>query len=482
MKIQEKTEQKVFSYMAEHNMIAPGDSIVLGVSGGADSVCLLFLLAEFVKQMPLSLQVVHVNHGIRQQAAEDAAYVERLCEQLGIPFFLKEVDIPKLAAQEKISEEALGRRVRYEAFEEIGTDKIAVAHNANDNAETMLFHLFRGTGLKGLCGIAPVRDNIIRPILCLERWEIEEYLKERQILWCEDYTNGEDAYTRNRIRHHILPYAEQEIVGGVVGHINQTAEILRETEAFLEQQTREAMEKLCRRYLKAADRPMKITSGRENRTEQPNADYEVEVQCTDFQALSPVLQKRILLSLAKELSPTGKDISLVHVQDMLSLFDREGNRDIHLPFGIVAKRRYEKVYIEREVNTEDCRSETAGNSLLPTFTFTRISPEKGAKPPTNQYTKWLDYDKIEGYQFRYRQEGDYLTIADGQGGLRHKALKDYMVNEKIPKEQRDSIPVLAVGSHVVWLVGYRISEYFKVTENTKHILQVQLVSESKCNE
>ncbi len=470
MKIQEKTEKKVFAYMAQHNMVSPGDSIVLGVSGGADSVCLLFLLAEYAKVTPLSLRVVHVNHGIREEAGQDAAYVEYLCKQLDIPFFLKEADVPRLAAQEKSSEEAMGRKVRYEAFEEVARQvcksaelanqsncaapafKIAVAHNANDNAETMLFHLFRGAGLKGLCGIVPVRDNIIRPILCLEREEIEEYLTERGITWCEDRTNQEDAYTRNRIRHHILPYAEREIVSGVVNHINQTAEMLRETECFLEQQTREAFAKVCVR----------------------NSKWSVEISCSDFRALSPVLQKRILLSVAEELSPTGKDISQVHVQDMLSLFVQEGNRDIHLPFGIVAKRRYEKVCVERERNGK------SGENALPLLIFTPVFYEKGMKPPTNMYTKWFDYDKIKGYQLRFRQDGDYLTISDGSGGLRHKALKDYMMNAKIPREQRDKVPVLAVGNHVIWLIGYRISEYFKVTENTKNILQVQLTGED-CN-
>ena len=160
-------------------MLQAGDRVVAGISGGADSVCLLFLLRAYAQKLPISLAVVHINHGIRKEAAEDAAFVENLCKQWEIPFFLRNVDVRALAAKEKCSEEEAGRRARYAAFsqvaEEINANKIAVAHNANDCSETMLFHLFRGTGVKGLSGIAPVRDNIVRPILCLERGEIEVF-------------------------------------------------------------------------------------------------------------------------------------------------------------------------------------------------------------------------------------------------------------------------------------------------------------------
>ena len=158
------------------------------------------------------------------------------------------------AILEKCSEEEAGRRTRYEAFdkaaEEWGATKIAVAHNSNDRSETQLFHLFRGSGIRGLASILPVRGRIIRPILCLERWEIEDFLTQQGIFYCKDATNDEDDYTRNRIRHHILPYAEQNIARGCVAHMNQTAELLAETEEYLELQTAEAVNR-CIRSIKA---------------------------------------------------------------------------------------------------------------------------------------------------------------------------------------------------------------------------------------
>ena len=173
------TREKVFAYIREHHMLQAGDRVVAGVSGGADSVCLLFLLLEWQKEVPTDIAVVHVDHGIRAEAGEDARYVEQLCEERRIPFFLTRAEVRNRARMEKISEEEAGRRTRYEAFEkaakEWGATKIAVAHNSNDRSETQLFHLFRGSGIRGLASILPVRDRIIRPLLCLERWEIEMF-------------------------------------------------------------------------------------------------------------------------------------------------------------------------------------------------------------------------------------------------------------------------------------------------------------------
>ncbi len=250
MGIREETEKRVFAYIEEYGMISPGDKIVAGVSGGADSMCLFRLLLAYRERVAFALAVAHVNHGLRRDAEEDARYVEELCGQEGIPFFLTESDVHRVAALENCSEEDAGRRIRYRAFREaagkMGAGKVAVAHNSDDNAETMLFHLFRGSGLQGISGIAPLRPDegglwILRPILCLERREVEAYLRELGISWRRDSTNEGDGYSRNRIRHHILPYAGQE-VSGAVGHMLRTARLLQEAEGYLRQQTREALE------------------------------------------------------------------------------------------------------------------------------------------------------------------------------------------------------------------------------------------------
>ena len=304
------TREKVFAYIREHHMLQAGDRVVAGVSGGADSVCLLFLLLEWQKEVPTDIAVVHVDHGIRTEAGEDARYVEQLCEERGIPFFLTRAEVRNRARMEKISEEEAGRRTRYEAFEkaakEWGATKIAVAHNSNDRSETQLFHLFRGSGIRGLASILPVRDRIIRPLLCLERWEIEKFLQQRGIVYCKDATNEEDDYTRNRIRHHILPYAEQNIVKGCVAHMNQTAELLAETEDYLELQTKEA----AGRCIRATDGDGESAETGDSR----NAVICIAVE--SFLSLHPVIRKRLLYEEVKQLSPGQKDITYQHIQEL----------------------------------------------------------------------------------------------------------------------------------------------------------------------
>ena len=207
--------EKIRWYMEEQHMAGPGSRIVVGVPGGADSICLLPVLALLAPSFQWKLAVVHVNHLIRREAGEDAAYVEETCRQLGVSFYLTEVDVEALAKSRGLSVEEAGRQVRYRAFyeaaESFGADRIAVAHNRNDRAETLLFHMFRGTGLDGMASIRPVRDNIIRPLLCVGREEIEQWLREKNIRWCIDKSNDTDTYTRNKIRRHILPFAREEI-------------------------------------------------------------------------------------------------------------------------------------------------------------------------------------------------------------------------------------------------------------------------------
>jgi len=468
-------------------MFQEGDNVVLGVSGGADSICLLFVLLALQKLLDIRLYVVHVNHGVRVDAAEDAEYVEGLCRELGIPFHLVEIQLNDLAKQLGVSSEEAGRIARYRAFEEACTEwgcgKIAVAHNSNDRAETMLFHLFRGTGLKGMAGILPVRDRVVRPLLCLERREIEEYLKVRGIAFRLDSTNEADDYTRNRIRHHILPYAEENIASAAVGNMCRAADIFAEEVAYLEEQTYCAREKCV--------------------TAEEASRFVIDV--STFQKLHPVIRKRLLLQLLKELTPGHQDIGAVHIEDAIDLFDRQGNRAIHLPYGIHAERSYGNVQLQRSLQIgvkeqEQCngncppentcgwmqmidlRNSNCAEYLLPNGAkmIFRIldNPLKTAENQgilEKNYTKWFDYDKInELLCIRTRKTGDYLTIR-GNDTIYHKKLKDYMITEKIPRQEREHIPVLADGEHVLWLVGYRISERYKVTINTTRILQAEYI-------
>ena len=471
---------EVKAYIGKYRMISEGDVVLAGVSGGADSVCMLFILQKLRKEVPFRLMVMHVHHGIREDAQKDADHVEGLCRKWEIPFFLKKVDMAGYAKENGLSPEEAGRALRYQAFEEALTGeeacKIAVAHNQNDRAETMLFHLFRGSGLRGLGSIRPVREKIIRPLLCLCREEIEAYLFEEKLAFCTDSTNGEDFYTRNKIRHHILSYAEEHICSNAAAHIGDAAEILAETEDFVRKQT-----------VLAYDRCMLF--GEEN---------DVALDLTVFRKEDPFLQKGILLQYMERMTPYRKDITKEHIDALMQLTQKDGSREIFLPYGLCAYKEYDRLLLKRtekkkaicmkkEFREEEYLPVTVmvpGEITVPglgSVSFQYVSKEelfykKEQNIPKKTYTKWFDYDKITTVLvFRTRKTGDYLTI---DSALRKKTVKEYMINEKIPKMQRERIYLLADGPHILWIPGYRISQYYKVNENTKRILQVQLKEES----
>lgn len=456
---------KIMDYIKEYQMIQENDVVIAGVSGGADSVCLLFVLLEIQKKIPFQIRVVHVDHGIRKEAGRDADFVEQLCRENKLPFYLERADVPELSRSSGLSLEEEGRRVRYRAFERaLGKDtgKIAVAHNSNDRAETMLFHLFRGTGLRGMSGIRPVNGRIIRPLLCASRREIEAFLAQRGLSYCEDSTNGEDAYTRNRIRHHILPYAQQQICQGAVGNMNRAAQELFLANEFVEEKTREALLECVRRQ--EGDR--------------------ICIQLSLFLKQDPYLKGRIILSLLSQLHGSQKNITSTHVESIRRLFEGKKNGRLDLPYGITVYKSYDVGMLQKDDRAEKQRvEEKAGKREYPVsipgtvclpgagiVEFTVFFRDKSQNIPEKTYTKWFDYDKIaSAVVFRTRQQGDYLTV---NKALNHKSIQDYFVNEKIPARERDSIFLLAEKSHIIWVLGRRISEYYKVRENTKRILQV----------
>ena len=213
-------QEKVFAYLRQWNMVKPGDTVLVGFSGGADSTALLQLLWNYGKRIPLQLEAVHVNHGIRgAEALRDQQFCEQFCQERNISFTVVQEDVPAQAARDGLSLEEAGRNARRRVFEHLAekcqASVIALAHHQRDQAETMLFRLMRGTGLRGLCGMRPVNGNYIRPLLCVDRPQIEQYLLEEGIRWVEDGTNQELDYTRNQIRHGLLAPMEQVMPGCV---------------------------------------------------------------------------------------------------------------------------------------------------------------------------------------------------------------------------------------------------------------------------
>ena len=475
--------QKVISFIKKNNMISEHDLVAAGISGGADSVCLFWMLLEYRKVVPFDLVVVHVNHLIRKEAGEDAAFVKAICDKEKIPFYLKEADVGKLAGKLHLSEEEAGRKVRYEAFEEAlrlykkkeNTEcKIAVAHHQGDSAETMLFHLFRGTGLYGMTGILPVNGNIIRPLLNVSREEIEEYLRKRGQSWCIDCTNEEDTYTRNKIRHHILGYANREINQKSTEHVAKAAYQIAALREYLDYEIEKMMKE----------------------TAKVGADF-ILVEIEKLKSYPEFLQGQFVLTAIDKIIPGRKNIGTEHIQAILGLFSKTGTKRLDLPQNVEVVKEYQNLWIRRHKKTAHVEKNTdivkknrkfeicifekeeqkpeIGSFCLPDESILEISfvkPEDLGGIEENKYTKYFDYDKINNcLMLRFRQTGDYLTInVQGQ----RKTLKEYFINEKVPASVRGELPVIAEGNHILWIVGYRISAYYKVTTETQKIVQMTI--------
>lgn len=467
--------EKVWRYIEEQHMLSEHDYVVAGVSGGADSVCLLYMLLELRKRKDFTIHVVHINHMIREEAVEDAAYVESLCKMHDLPFTLVCRDVEKEAKERQLSTEEAGRQIRYEAFYQVIQEyagerrgRIAVAHNKNDCCETFLFHLFRGSGLQGLSGIRPVRGDIIRPILCLERSEIEAYLQEKQISFCIDKTNFEDNYTRNRIRHHILPIASEEISGNAIGHISDACERISEAYEFIADLTKEAYRDCVRTDEKGT-----------HILEKP------------FRELHTTLQGYCLREALAGVAGSSKDLEAVHVQQLCALMDKQCGRQLHLPYDLIAWREYEGIRLEKLQKRqktesvefligEDERKKLESGELVSITLSEQEKLEISLKKADacknivqKTYTKWLDYDKIENsIVVRKRKKGDFLTI---NSFYQKKSLKAYFIDKKVPREDRDSIWLMADGSHVMWVLADRISSFYKVSESTENILEINYI-------
>lgn len=479
--------------METYHMIDRGDRLIAGVSGGADSVCLLLLLKELSREMEFSLTAVHVEHGIRgEESRRDADFTLDLCRQYDIPCELFEVHAEEYAERSHKTLEEAARELRYRCFrqacEQVGANKIAVAHHANDCAETMLFHLTRGSGIRGLCGITPVMERdetgrkpdrstegavypVIRPLLCVTREEITAWLGHRDQRYCIDSTNGDEAYSRNRIRGKVIPELMQ-INPQTVTHMQKTSQQLMEICEYLD------------------DAAWQAGKGGFEVTGREDGSQRIRIFCKQFLGIPLVLQKNLLHQLLAMEAGKRKDISSVHVEQVLDLFSAGVGRKISLPYHMKAERTYHEVLLYKKERGEEKPEQKSIKLEVPGETIwenkirirTKVIDFDGnfQKIPENGYTKWIDYGKINfNVRLRTRQSGDYLQI-DTEGG--HKKLKKYFIDEKIPQKERDRRLLLADGSHIIWVIGLRISEAYKVTQETERILCVQVYGGENYNE
>ena len=460
----ELMKTKIINYINKYGMLNGCGSIVMGLSGGADSVCLLLILDELCRHKNIALTAVHIHHGIRgQEADRDMAFCEDLCRRRGIAFECFGYDVPKYAAENGLTCEEAGRKLRYMAFKEVASGfenaRIAVAHHMDDRAETVIFNMCRGSSLKGIRGILPVNDNIIRPLLCCSKVEILDFLAEEKQDYCRDNTNFENDYSRNRIRNIILPELVQDINSGSVKNIVAMSEDVAEAEDFLAKTTNGLMNThACR-----TDRGILLTGLNE---------------------MEPYMAKRLIMKCFESLTDSLKDFGRQHVEKAYELASKQDSRPSEIRNGLYASRNQDGLYIyinsgQSTMESYDVIISEKGITRVAGFSFEVIERSSDKKISNEVYTKLFDYDKIKfGMQIRGRREGDFFAL-DKSG--HHKKLKQYFVDEKVPERQRDFIPLLAEGNHILWIPGGRISAEYMITDKTQRVLRVSYEGEKTWN-
>ena len=458
-------------------MLTCGDRVIAGVSGGADSVCLFLMLLELREKIGFDLIAVHVHHGLRGEAADqDQQFVEALCEQHRIPLEIFRVNLESIAKKRKQSLEEAGRMVRREAFDSVckkyGGNKIALAHHQNDNAETLLWNLSRGTGLDGLGGIRPVNGKFIRPLLCMNRKEIEEYLAKRKQSYCIDETNAETDYTRNKLRHLVLPILEEQVNSAAVRHMNETMEQIWELQEYMQEQVEAAYQECVQEHFEKV--------------------CWIQIQQKSFEIFPELIKKMVIRKGMEQVGGKKRDLSHKHVDVMMELMNKQVGRTLDLPYEMHAKRNYEGIRLEKQRTysfgeekkaeiMQECMAELniPGETILADRNL-KLRCKILEKPknlsikdiPQKIYTKWFDYGIIKSSLYiRTRQAGDTIVI-DEKG--HQKKLKNWFVDEKIPKEVRDSQLLLAENNEILWVLGHRMSQAYQVKQSTKWILQIEV--------
>lgn len=437
---------KIFEIINEYNMVENGDNIIVGVSGGADSMCLLHFLSTIKKEYNLSLTVAHVNYHLRaKESDDDQTFVENWCKRYSI-----KCEIFHFSSEGKFTEQA-GRDVRYRFFEKIAgkNGKIATAHTLSDNMETVLLNLIRGSGTKGMCGIPPVRENIIRPLLNISRQEVEQYCKDNGVIYRTDSSNLSDDYSRNKIRHNVTPVLKQ-INQSAEENVQRLGKIISMQNEYIEQQVNISLSSA------------KIKSGYDCERLATLPEY-ILLNCI-VKLLEKVNAKEVSwvkVNLIKDIILNGK--GAVNLGDDLTATAAQG----------IFRFKIDKVdntLWEKQLFFNDCLDIYNKKLTVKTLTQSEFAEK------INIHKKFLknivDYDIIKSnVVIRTRRAGDFFSPA-GRGVT--KTVKKLFIENKIPSERRDEILLLANGSEVLWIEGFGVCEKYIATKKTEKMLYFEV--------
>ncbi|MBQ4527379.1 MAG: tRNA lysidine(34) synthetase TilS [Clostridia bacterium] len=448
---------KVKKTISSLGLIEPNDKILVALSGGADSVFLIHMLHYLKNEYSLTLGAAHVNHCIRgEDANKDQNFCKSLCAKLDIPYHTVDIDIPKLAKDNKISEETAGRNARYNFFNEISHiynyDKIAVAHNMNDSVETLIINLIRGCSLNGLCGIKPKNKNIIRPIYNVERYEIENYLSDNNIEFCTDKTNFENIYTRNKIRNCIINQMK-EINPSVVKTIFSNIKNFNDDNEYFEKLSDDIINESC-------------------------SPGNISIDIFRFKTFPKPIKKRVILKCLHYVCNYEGDVESKHIDILLQ--DLKNGQVFDMPHSVKVYVTNDKIiFSAKHQNTAGFEIPVSVDDIIKTDKETSIILSRVSKADFNDKNSlYIDYDKVcfDKLVLRSKKEGDKIRPYGMKGT---KKLKQLFNDLKIPSFERGNIPILCESDKIVAVIPYRISDDFKITDKTKNILRIQMIKENK---
>jgi tRNA(Ile)-lysidine synthase len=454
---------KVINTIINNNMIQSGDRILVALSGGPDSMSLLYALYELKKKYNLTLFAAHVNHMLRGEDSDnDEKACKDFCKKYNIEFFSRAINIDIIAKDKGMSHEMAGREARYdffmEIFNKIKINKIALAHNLNDQAETILMRLMRGSGMEGLIGIKPVRDGIfIRPLINTSRKEIEEYCDKNHLPVRIDKTNFESIYARNKVRLELIPFIEENFNSDITGTLNRLSTLIRLDSDYLEEKSSKFFEKYCA-------------------TDNEKVIIDKDAFNLHYSMLSRVLRKAFF-----KIKGNLYNLESIHIENIINIQQGETGKTTVVPGGIIASNVYKSIHLKKlapnlKENKGFHKDLSLGENILSEIdkkiTFQIIKKEHNLKIQSEENIKYFDYDKInQPITIRHRQNGDRFVALGMKGS---KKLKDILIDLKVPREERDEIPLLCFGNEIGWIIGYKISDKFKVDNHTNNILEVKI--------
>jgi tRNA(Ile)-lysidine synthase len=458
--------ERIKAHIQRYNLLTKGDKVVVACSGGPDSLALLYILSELRPDYQLELAVAHVNHMFRIESKEEAIFVGRVAGQLGVAYYQAEINVPEYIEKTGLSAEEAARIVRYrflyQVAEEWQANKIATGHHRDDQAETVLLHLLRGSGGKGLGAMKRVNGTLIRPLLSVSRREIEEYCRLANLHPCEDKSNQNLNFLRNRIRLELIPHLEDQYNSALRSSLCRTAEIIGDEHDFI-----------CR----SAQEAWKIVG-----KEQPDRLY---IDGGELAKYHISVQRQIFRLAIEKKQGHLKGISFLHVENLIEMALRGSVGSIlPLPGGLMAQKDYSSVELvfggQSEAKTNiplpELMLNIPGSTLLPQLDAVIIARFSevpvGTLSPEQAVFDWNELE--EPLVVRTRQKGDRFNPLGIKGS---KKLKEFFIDSKIPRCQRDNIPLICDQRGIVWAAGYRQSERGKATAETSRFLQLTLMKQ-----